>query len=234
MSIILDLIVLAIIVLAIIISACKGFVRTLIEIVGFIAVLILATTASKPLANFTYDKFIEPNVVSAVSDSVASTGAGMTSKVSTVQIDNAVEKMPEAVKNLIGTETVEKFTSTLNENVQSGAQTAAEQASQNVIKPLVANILSLLYAFVIFTILIFVVMILAKVLNKAVSFSIMDKINRILGGCVGAAKGIIVSILFCSVIAAVIALLPNGFWFFTAENIEATVLFKVFAKILFK
>ena len=63
MPIILDLIVIAVIFIFILVSAKKGFVRSLIEIVGFVLVIMLSNTVSTPLANITYDKFIEPSII---------------------------------------------------------------------------------------------------------------------------------------------------------------------------
>ena len=68
-SLILDLIVVAIILFCILHSAKKGFVKVVVGVVGLIAAYMLAFTVSTPLANITYDKFIEPTMVNAVNES---------------------------------------------------------------------------------------------------------------------------------------------------------------------
>ena len=67
MNFLLDLIVLAIIAAVALISARRGFVRVAIELVGFIAAIFITFTISTPLASLTYDKIIEPPIVSSVS-----------------------------------------------------------------------------------------------------------------------------------------------------------------------
>ena len=63
MSIVLDLIILAIIIITAYISAKKGFVKVLVETVGFVLAIVIAFTVSTPLAEITYDKFIEPTII---------------------------------------------------------------------------------------------------------------------------------------------------------------------------
>ena len=66
MGIVLDLIVIAIILIFCLISAKKGFVKTIVGLVGFILVTYLSFTLSSPLAGITYDKIIEPVVIRSV------------------------------------------------------------------------------------------------------------------------------------------------------------------------
>ena len=50
MSYILDAIIILIVLFYVFISAKKGFVRTLIEVVGFVAAIVIAFTVSTPIA----------------------------------------------------------------------------------------------------------------------------------------------------------------------------------------
>ena len=68
MSVVLDIIVLAIILVTVFLSAKRGFVRVLIELVGFVAAVFISFTISTPLADMTYDKIIEPPIVASVGD----------------------------------------------------------------------------------------------------------------------------------------------------------------------
>ena len=58
MGIILDLIIAAVIIIEVVISARRGFARVAIELVGFIAAILLTFTISTPLSQATYDKII--------------------------------------------------------------------------------------------------------------------------------------------------------------------------------
>ena len=73
MSITLDLIVIAIIILMVLISAKRGFVRVAVEAVGFVAAIILSLSLSTTLADVTYQKAIEPAILSSVENATAET-----------------------------------------------------------------------------------------------------------------------------------------------------------------
>ena len=53
---ILDLIIVAILVVFALLAAKKGFVKSVIEIAGFVLAIFLAFTLSSPATNFIYDK----------------------------------------------------------------------------------------------------------------------------------------------------------------------------------
>lgn len=222
MSIILDLIVLAIIVITVLISAKRGFVRTLIELLGFIAAVFISFTISTPLANTTYDKIIEPSVLSSVS-SVADTAAG--NSISTV--DTFWNEMPEWIKSGIEKAGISKdsLNGSITANIGNDIQSAAESASQSVIKPAVTTTLSLIYQTIILIVLLAVVKPLSKLVNKLFSFSVIGTANRVLGGVVGVPKGIIYAVAFCLVITLIVSFTKNGFLIFTGEAMEKSLFF---------
>ena len=225
MSIILDLIVIAIIILFAFFSAKQGFVRVVLEVVGLIAATVLAFAVSNPLAGVTYDKFIEPSLIEAFEEEI---GSMADTELNIEAEKKALESLPDFVSEnyeRLGF-SMEKFSDTLNENIEKGASAAAGAVSQEVIKPVAVNILALLYAAIIMFILSFVVKFIAKSVNKLFSFSIAGKLNRFLGGLVGILKGVIFSVFFCGLIWLLVSFTQNGFFIFTAENIENTFIFK--------
>ena len=80
-ALILDLIIVLIIVFCAIISAKHGFVRTVVEVAGFLAAFVIAFTISSPLANATYDKIIEPKIVENVQDASVEGTQSVTQKI---------------------------------------------------------------------------------------------------------------------------------------------------------
>lgn len=222
MSIILDLIILAIIILTVLISAKRGFVRTAVELVGFIAAVFISFTISTPLADTTYDKIIEPSVVSSVA-SAADTAADN----SVATVDNFWNELPEWIKNGVGKAGISKdsLNGSISENIGNGVQSAAESASQSVIKPAVTSILSLIYQTIILIVLLALVKPLAKLINKLFSFSVIGTANRILGGAVGIPKGIIYAVAFCLIITLAVSFTNNGFLIFNDETMKQSVFF---------
>lgn len=222
MNFVIDLIVVAIVAICVLLAAKKGFVKTLVEVVGFIAAISLTFTISTPLAEATYDKMIEPKIIEAAVNAVGESTE-----------NGAVNALPDFILNnasKLGI-SVEDFTSKITDNLTTGTESAVRTASADVIKPIVTEILGLAYSVVIFFVLLFVVNFLAKIINKLFSFSVIGKVNRLLGGIIGVPKGIVFAILFCMIVSLIISL-SGGFLMFTAENVEKTIVFKLLANII--
>lgn len=215
LSIILDLIVVAIIVIFALISAKRGFVRTLIELVGFVLVIILANSISTPLANLTYDKAVEPAIIKSVESMQLESG------------NIEADALPAIIQNVMGEDVIADFQQKLTQNINSGINTAVTNASQTVVKPLVTNILSMIYVITISVVLLFVVGILANLINKLFSFSVVGRVNSSLGAVLGAVKGIIISMVVCTLIALIVSLTENGFLIFTEDAINNSYIFKL-------
>lgn len=223
MWILLDLIVIAIVVIFAMISAKKGFVRTLVEVVGFIAVILLANNVSPALSETTYNKFIEPAVVEKATESL---GELNVLEMSEVQINQ--ESLPTFVYKILGEDfSLENFQNTINANLSDGLESAMMEASQTVIKPVITEILKVVYMVLIVVVLLVAVKFLAKLLNKLFSFSFVGKANRTLGAVLGTIKGIAIAVIICSIIGLIVPLTENGFLIFTSSAIESTVLFKL-------
>ena len=220
-GIILDIIILAIIAVCIFLSAKHGFVRTLIEVAGFIAAFFIAFTVSSPLAGMTYDKIIEPSITSKVEQA---TESGVNAVASSVW-----NSFPQIIKNhssLIGV-SEQSFSNQVNETLSSGASDTAVKISQNVAKPLITKIVSAFYCTIIAVVLIIVSKFLARALNKLFNISIIGKINSALGGVIGVFKGLAFSFVFCVIISIIVLLSKDGFWIFTPENIQLSNIFKL-------
>ncbi len=225
MWIILDLIVVALIAIIALISAKKGFVRTIVEIVGFIVVILMANNVSPILSNATYDKFVQPAIVNSIEE---------------IHIE---DQLPENSKNKISSENIppfvssilgdnlklENFVNSINENINNGVTEAVTKASENIIKPIVTEILTLVYTLIIVTILLVVVKFVAKLINKLFSFSLIGKANKILGAILGIIKGVAVAVIICSIISLIFSLTPISIGFLNKATIESTILFKLFS-----
>ena len=219
MSIVLDLIVIAIILLSIIISAKKGFVSVLVETVGIIVAFSLALTLSTPLANLTYDKIIEPAVVSTIESNIQNAA-----EVTSEHISSAIPKNIINAASAFGL-SVEEIINELPSNTVD-AKAVAEKISVDVVKPVAVKIAELAFTLLIFCLLSVVVKLSSKVLKKLFSFSIVGKLNRNLGGIIGGVRGIILATIFCVAVTFIVSLMGNGFWIFTLDNINNTFIFK--------
>ncbi len=226
MNFILDLIVIAIIILMALISAKRGFVRVAVEVVGFVAAVMISLTLSTTFAELTYDKAIEPAIISSVNEATENVTADTAGKI--------FDALPNFIKNnseKLGLNQ-EKITQNMTEDVGNNTTEAVTQVSQNTIKPIAVGILKTLYSVIIMLVLLVVVKFLARFINKLFTFSIVGKLNKLLGGVLGIVKGIIIAWIFCSAIYIILSFTQDGIWIFTNENIDKTYLFKLLASAI--
>ena len=215
MSIAVDLVAVGIIIFFAVLSAKRGFVRSLIEVIGFGLEILFIGKLSPYLANITYDKFVEPSILNTIGN---------------VESGGIVElpQLPKFVSTLLGNNfDLSALQNYINENISAGVTDAVAKASQQIIKPVVANILSLLYAIILSIVLMFLIRIIAKIINKIFSFSIVGKVNRLLGGLLGIVKGIAVVAIICSVVSALFSIYPAGLWILTPNVAAGSVAFKL-------
>ncbi|MBE6787788.1 MAG: CvpA family protein [Ruminococcaceae bacterium] len=225
MHFVIDLILIAIIVIIAVITAKQGFVRAIVEAVGFIAAVLVAFSVSTPLAEVTYNKVVEPAIVNSVNDDKIENTNNT--------IDKVWESLPKVItKNAnnfgISKESLEK---TISQSTKLDAQTILTDVSQKVISPLVVGILKTVYAVVLVFILSFVVKLLAKLLNKAFSFSVVGKFNKFLGALVGVVKGVSLTVVLSEVVLLLISFTKNGIWIFNSANIDKTILFNFLTNV---
>lgn len=261
MAIVIDLIVIAIIAIIALISAKQGFVRVFVQAAGYILAGILAFTISVPLANTTYDKFIEKPVVDSIvgvfediieenSDMLETQiGENVTNQATlegeVPQIEGVdkeiLDKFLDSLPDILPKEEIESvsssvtdFTENITTYMSEGAESMATAASQDIIKPLASKIVSLLYAMVILSVLSAIVNLVAKILGSKIALGKLDKYNHILGGVIGVVKGAFIVGIICALISLVIQLTGVSLAFLSTENIEKTYIFEFLSDIMFK
>ena len=226
MHLIIDLIILAIIILNIILSAKNGFVKTLIEVVGFVLAIIVSISLSTPIANFVYDKTVEPTIVNSVTEKAESnvdTAAN--------EIWNSLPKFLKDNAADIGI-TNEKITQTFESETTDNVKNTALKVSQDVVKPVFVKIVGLAISAILFIILMFIVKLLAKLINGIFSFSIIGVLNRTLGAFLGLGKGILIAIAVCMLISMIVSFTTKGFLIFTKETLDKTYIFNILTNII--
>lgn len=222
MSLVLDAIIVLIILVFAFLSAKKGFVRTLIEVVGFILAIVIALGLSTPIANGIYDTAVQPIVAKTV-ESAMSEG----SATANAAVDAVWNKMPAFLtESSFFDVTKENITSTITDEVAANTATVTNSISDSFVKPIVTKLLSVLISVILVVILLFVVKLLAKYINKLFTFSVIGDINRTLGGILGVVKGVAISVIFCLIISLILSFTKDGFLIFTYDAINSSYLFK--------
>ena len=225
MGILIDLIIIGIIVLTAFVSYRYGFVRTLIEIVGFIAIMIFINAVSMPIAGGVYDKFIDKKIVEA------------TQNVS-LDTDNSGEKfwdsLPEFLKKENGVFSVqkEKIVGKFDEYIKNGIAGTASKTSKEVIKPIVVKPISLFVSLLLFLLLNPLLHFVAKLINGVIKKTFIRGINAKLGFIIGLPKGIIFAVAFVFFLLILVSIYPGGIWIFNKEAVDKSYIVGIISKYL--
>lgn len=225
MSVILDLIIVAILIIFTILAAKKGFVKSVVEVAGFVLAIFLAFTFSTPVTNFIYEKAVNPAIHSTVEAAVGNTYSNIDSSVT----DAVTEKLPGFIANNMDALSID-LTGILSDNYGSPSE-VADAVCDNVVRPVITSILSSVITVLLLIILMIAFRFLAKFINKIFSFSIIGTANKLLGAAIGLVKGAGVAVIFVLVVTFIISL-TGGFFVFTKEYADSSVLFRFISGIL--
>ncbi|MBQ7288238.1 MAG: CvpA family protein [Clostridia bacterium] len=214
MAWILDIIVIAVVAYYAFISAKRGFVRTLIELVGFIAIFLIITKAGTPMSEKLFDTVFRAQVLSKVETSLQDSAAQTTQA-----LTNA---LPEFVVN-----SADFLGINISETVDMSNNTAALASSitDNVIRPVATSLIYAVISLLLFGLGMYLVRVLARAVNSLFKISFVGVVNRVLGAVLGAGKGLVVAFVLCMLITVTVSFTENGFWVFTKENIEQSFIF---------
>ena len=227
MNYVLDILVVAIVLICVLISSKKGFVRTLISAVGFVAAIILAVTLSGPISTSVANDYIKPAVEEKTASILSETaGNSLNTAAGTLW-----EELPSFVVGAAASAgvTEESLGQSILESTANTAEGLASDITNKLFMPIVENLLKGIVMFLLFLILMILVSILSRVLNKLFSGKVFGKFNRTLGGVLGAVKGLVFAVIFCVLISVFVGFSENGFLSITQETINSTY---IFSKIL--
>ena len=219
MPYILDGIIVFTVLICIFLSAKKGFVFSLIEVLGFVAAIVISFTVSAPLANITYDTLLEKPIIQSIDKTKE--------EAETAIIDAVWNELPNFVteNNYI---TISKD----DISIDNGNNDIAQRVSDSLVKPVSTKILSIIIATILFSLLVFLAKLLGKNFNKMFSHSAIGSANSFLGGALGLVKGIAFSMLFCLIVTLILTLSKDGFLIFKYEIINSTFIFKYLMEFL--
>lgn len=212
MGIVLDLILALIVVVCILLAVKKGFVRSLIEVVGYILAIVIAFSVSGIAAEYIYDNVVDEAVVVTVYTAIEENS------------EKALEALPDYLTVLL--EQVDFDIESLLKTDDADALSVAKQVSENILRPLVVGILRTIISVVAFLILMVVVKLLARVINSMFKGAVLGTANKVLGMVIGCVKGVVFATVFSMIVYFVASLSENDFLFFTNEAINKSVVAK--------
>ncbi len=178
---ILDVIVAALAVICFIVGWKRGLISTLLGLAGFAIALLGSWWASGKLAAVIYDRFMKDKLVDALSQKIA---------------NDAVESGTWGVLNGF-----------INKILTGAAGESTGAASETIVDGMLAEPATALVRAILFIVLFLVLLLVVKLIARAFKglnkVPVIGGVNRIGGGVIGLAEGL----LFCYLVVAVVAII---------------------------
>ncbi len=201
----------------------KGFLSTLVHVVGYVLALVGAYIGSRALAETTYQLFIRQKLVQSVSDALQNSAASDV----TASIGAVLETIPQMLRGFVttffgGVEGLEKeFGNTLMSTADSVGATIADQ----MLYPIIYTLLQALF----FLLLFFAIMVIVRSLSKAFRgvrhIPLIGSVNSLLGGVLGLVQAAVVILIVVMALNLLIGLTGDGIPYLNNEAISKTYLF---------
>ncbi len=189
MAYILDGAAILVVLLAVFIGYRRGFVRSLIQLVGLVAAVIVAAALSTGIASLIFDQFVSEGLTQTVASKIQTTDTAAAAQ----SVQQALEELPGPVYNALVqyVGTPEEIVSGIQGSLEGGAETVASTVVRLVIRPVAVALLRFLVFFILFILLMIVVGLVARLVNGFFKAPVLKQINGTLGAVIGLVQGIL-------------------------------------------
>lgn len=237
MNIVLDA-ALGLILLAILYTSWRrGFIASLIRMVGTAAGIVLASFLKGPIAEWGYDTFLEERVESYVADALAAQGDALAAALS--GLDRAGDLAAQMLSRLLAERGLDFYSGQdagqmgkeiLGRITEKGIDPAAAIA-QVAVRPLVMTILETAVFFLLLFLVDIVVRTVARVGLGVNRIPMVGTVNRVAGLLCGAVYALMVGYVISSALVLLAGLGKNEWGFLNSAVLQKTVLVSRFLKL---
>ncbi len=203
MSIILDVILITIFAAFIFTAAKKGFMLTLLELLAVIVALAMSHQLSPVVAQATYDAVLEESLIKTVETQIDET---LNISSTTAQAELLLESIPDFMVSFAssaGVDLEEVKTQISFEKFSS--ENLATELVEKIAQPIAVGALTVIFFLLLSAVLIFALKWLAKLLSKLFKLPLIGTVNKVLGGVLGACKGVLVIVFVCTFLELIFA-----------------------------
>jgi len=227
-ALILDAIVIGLLILYILRGRRKGFLSSLVELVGSIAALVIAGYGSSLLAEFVFDRFLRDSLL-------ASIGSALENQVGISDISavlaEALAQMPAILSNILQGQLGGALSEDLQGYLFESSMAFATAVVETTVRPIVVSLLTMILFLLLFAALRFVVRLVAKVFKTVTDIPVVGGINRFLGGLMGAVQGVVIILLLVCLLAVFIAMTSGENTVIGLNTINKTLLLRHFYRL---
>lgn len=231
-SLILDILT-AIIGLGIIVSAYrKGFLRSIILVIGYIASIFVAIYLSKYISSFIYTNFIRENIINSVQNLALTNPQN-------ADVANIVNDFLQSLPKLFSSSIIAYFggNEAIINNITNSTTDAVKDmgilVADTIAAPIITGLLQTICCFIVFLICIFIVKIISRAFSGFYAVPILGTINSVLGGVVGIAQAAIWIYILGILGKMVISFTANSLTYFNMDIINNSYLYNFFYHLKF-
>lgn len=217
MAYILDGVLILILVVTIALGYHRGFIRSIVQLVGLVAAIVVASSLSASLAPMIYDSFVSEPLQQTIVEAVENSGSAAMSE----QLEGALNSLPDFLVNAINqndqaTQALDQMQST----VIDSTVVLAEALVTKVIRPLAIG----LFRVVLFIVLVLLLLLVVKLLTALLKPIRKLPVIRQADGLLGAAVGLLKAIVFVLIAVSVMQLLASSGKLITTAQLDETLL----------
>ncbi len=217
-GIFIDALVLVVIVATIFSYIKRGFVSSLVNIVGNLGSLLLALFLSTRLAPVIFDAFLKDMLVENTTEAITSGGAAAADGL----LSGFLSIFPDAFTN--------SLMQTYSTAISTNAGQSAELIVNDVMAPVVTPIVSLVLFLIIFIVLKIIFFLIEKSMRGINRIPLVGGANRALGAVLGIVGGLINSVLVLCLFWALLAISGGNLPEFTQADMAKSIAFGIFTE----
>lgn len=236
-GILIDLVLVVIALLCIKKGSKDGFAKTIVSFAGIFIAIILAATASKPVANYVYTNFAKAPIESAIETSIETQLDKATESSPSAQqflegIEGAIEKFPAFIKNALKTDDMQsQISDKIAQVYTANVSEFSQKITDTVVKPILIPVLSAAAFIIIFIVVFVICVILSKALKIVNKLPLLGSVNSLLGGIIGFLKGLVIVLIVNYIIVSVTSSGTDIFGIITSETVQSSLIMKNLASL---
>lgn len=190
MSIFLDIATVAILAYIIYRSYKKGLVRVIIEVIGYLASLIIAYFLSSSVGGWIYTLLLKPVVSDHVSDAISQQTAAQSSQLAS-QLSGYAQffSLGGGDPNQV-----------IGDALKAGGGSATNTIMDTLVAPVLMSVGRIIAFVIIFAICMIVVRLIARAADVVFKIPLIRQINELGGAAVGAVKAVLVMFVVCTLV----------------------------------
>ena len=220
MPYILDAIVVIIIAVTAIVGYRRGFIRTIIQLVGCVVAFVLALSLSSTVSSMVYDGMLRGGLHEKIETAWNETVVEGAAQTLTEQTEAVFDTLPQFVQIALDTETITQGIYDSVGNDQTGVA-VADYLVDDLIRPIMVAVIRFVAFLILFAVLMLLIRLLEKLLKPLTKLPLVRQTDGLLGAVVGLIKGVIFALVAITIVQLFASGMTTGP--FTRENLDNSI-----------